>query len=55
MITEYKEGEVLGVEPTGMLIFWNADTKEPYTSGELLQDCDTTMLTSAEKERLGIL
>lgn len=50
---KYRDGEVIGIEPiTGLLIHWNATTKQPYTAGETLAEYGVDNLTGTERQRL---
>lgn len=42
------DGEVIGVEPTGALIQWDAEAGAPYTSGETLEQFGLENLSAAE-------
>ena len=48
----YNDQEVIGREPSGTLIFWNAEKREPYTSGESLKQYGINNLTTEERYRI---
>ena len=52
---EYKDGEVVGIDPNGDVIQWDAATQQKYVSGENLEEYGIDNLSQVEKQRLGII
>jgi len=50
----FEDQEVIGLESDGQVICWNADTKEPYASGETLEDYGIHNLREPEIGRVGV-
>ena len=51
-IDSYEDGEVIGEDANGMLIRWNAETKQASSCSETREQFGEDQLTDAERERL---
>jgi hypothetical protein len=45
---DYRDGEIIGLNPDGTIIQWNADDQQPYSPGETPEQFGLNNLTAKE-------